>query len=80
MGQHHPQCRAGPVIPRTAARRYDHLCTGPAVLGVNLTGFFMLTQRTITEMLKRNGGHIVNITTTLVDYANSSVPSAPVIH
>jgi NAD(P)-dependent dehydrogenase (short-subunit alcohol dehydrogenase family) len=25
-------------------------------------------------MLKRSGGHIVNITTTLADYANSSVP------
>lgn len=46
-----------------------------SVVGVNLTGFFILTQRTITEMLKRNSGHIVNITTTLVDYANSSVPS-----
>jgi NAD(P)-dependent dehydrogenase (short-subunit alcohol dehydrogenase family) len=46
-----------------------------SVVGVNLTGFFILTQRTITEMLKRNGGHVVNITTTLVDYANSSVPS-----
>lgn len=46
-----------------------------SVVGVNLTGFFILTQRTITEMLKRNGGHIVNITTTLVDYANSSMPS-----
>lgn len=46
-----------------------------SIVGVNLTGFFILTQRTITEMLKRNGGHIVNITTTLVDYANSSVPS-----
>jgi NAD(P)-dependent dehydrogenase (short-subunit alcohol dehydrogenase family) len=46
-----------------------------SVVGVNLTGFFLLTQRAITEMLKRNSGHIVNITTTLVDYANSSVPS-----
>ena len=46
-----------------------------SVVGVNLTGFFMLTQRAIAEMLKRNGGHVVNITTTLVDYANSSVPS-----
>jgi NAD(P)-dependent dehydrogenase (short-subunit alcohol dehydrogenase family) len=46
-----------------------------SIVGVNLTGFFILTQRTITEMLKRNGGHVVNITTTLVDYANSSVPS-----
>ena len=46
------------------------------VVSVNLTGFFRLTQRVITEMLTRGGGHIVNITTTLVDYANSDVPSA----
>jgi NAD(P)-dependent dehydrogenase (short-subunit alcohol dehydrogenase family) len=45
-----------------------------AVVGVNLTGFFTLTQRTIVEMLKRGHGHIVNITTTLADYANSSTP------
>jgi NAD(P)-dependent dehydrogenase (short-subunit alcohol dehydrogenase family) len=42
---------------------------------VNLTGFFLLTQRAITEMLKRKSGHVVNITTTLVDYASSSAPS-----
>ena len=46
-----------------------------AVVGVNLTGFFTLTQRVIPEMLKQGGGHIVNITTTLADYANSSAPS-----
>ena len=46
-----------------------------SVVGVNLTGFFLLTQRAIAEMLKRNFGHVVNITTTLVDYANSDVPS-----
>ena len=45
------------------------------VVGVNLTGFFRLTQRAIAEMLKRGSGHIVNITTTLADYANSSTPS-----
>ena len=45
------------------------------MVGVNLTGFFLLTQRAITEMLKRSSGHIVNITTTLADYANSSAPS-----
>ncbi len=45
------------------------------VVGVNLTGFFRLTQRVIAEMVKRGGGHVVNITTTLADYANSSVPS-----
>jgi NAD(P)-dependent dehydrogenase (short-subunit alcohol dehydrogenase family) len=45
------------------------------VVGVNLTGFFTLTQRAIGEMLKQGAGHIVNITTTLADYANSSSPS-----
>jgi NAD(P)-dependent dehydrogenase (short-subunit alcohol dehydrogenase family) len=46
------------------------------VVGVNLTGFFQLTQRAIAEMLKGGGGHVVNITTTLVDYASSGAPSA----
>ena len=46
-----------------------------AVVGVNLTGFFWLTQRVIAEMLKRGSGHVVNITTTLADYASSSSPS-----
>ncbi len=45
------------------------------VVGVNLTGFFWLTQRAIAEMLKRGHGHVVNITTTLVDYASSSAPA-----
>lgn len=46
-----------------------------AVIGVNLTGFFRLTQTVVSEMLRRHGGHVVNITTTLVDHANSKVPS-----
>jgi NAD(P)-dependent dehydrogenase (short-subunit alcohol dehydrogenase family) len=46
-----------------------------AVVGVNLTGFFWLTQRAVAEMLKQGGGHVVNITTTLADYADSSTPS-----
>jgi NAD(P)-dependent dehydrogenase (short-subunit alcohol dehydrogenase family) len=46
-----------------------------AVVGVNLTGFFTLTQRAIGEMLKQGSGHIVNISTTLADYANSTTPS-----
>lgn len=47
-----------------------------AVVGVNLTGFFRLTQRAIAEMLRHGTGHVVNITTTLVDYADSASPSA----
>jgi NAD(P)-dependent dehydrogenase (short-subunit alcohol dehydrogenase family) len=46
-----------------------------AIVGVNLTGFFLLTQRCVVEMLKRGAGHIVNVTTTLVDYAMSDEPS-----
>jgi NAD(P)-dependent dehydrogenase (short-subunit alcohol dehydrogenase family) len=46
-----------------------------AIVGVNLTGFFLLTQRCIIEMLKQGAGHIVNITTTIVDYAMSDEPS-----
>lgn len=46
-----------------------------AIVGVNLTGFFTLTQRAIAEMLKGGAGHVLNITTTLVDYANSEEPS-----
>ena len=44
------------------------------VTGVNLTGFFWLTQRVIAEMLKRYGGHVVNISATLAEVANSTVP------
>jgi len=46
-----------------------------AVVGVNLTGFFTLTQRVIAPMLEHGGGHIVSVTTTLVEHANSAVPS-----
>jgi NAD(P)-dependent dehydrogenase (short-subunit alcohol dehydrogenase family) len=44
--------------------------------GVNLAGFFWLTQRAIPEMVARGRGHVVNITTTLVDRASSSSPAA----
>ena len=45
------------------------------VTGVNLGGFFWLTQLVIAEMLKRNGGHVVNISATIAQYANASEPS-----
>jgi NAD(P)-dependent dehydrogenase (short-subunit alcohol dehydrogenase family) len=45
------------------------------VVGVNLSGFFWLTQRAIAEMLQRYGGHVVNISATIAEYANSSTPS-----
>ena len=46
-----------------------------AVIGVNLTGFFYLTQRAITEMLPRGSGHVVNMSATVADVADSSSPS-----
>ncbi len=45
------------------------------VVGVNLTGFFWLTQRVIAEMVTRYGGHVVNISATLAEVANPSAPS-----
>ena len=45
------------------------------VLSINLSGFFHITQRAAKEMLKQGSGHIVQITTSLVDHASSSVPS-----
>ena len=46
-----------------------------AILGVNLTGFFHITQLAIAEMEKRHSGHVVQITTSLIEHANSGVPS-----
>jgi NAD(P)-dependent dehydrogenase (short-subunit alcohol dehydrogenase family) len=45
------------------------------VLAINLGGFFHLTRRVAAEMLKQGSGHIVQVTTSLVDHANSKVPS-----
>jgi len=45
------------------------------VVGVNLTGFFWLTQRAIAEMATQYGGHVVNISATLAEIANSGTPS-----
>ena len=46
-----------------------------SVLSVNLGSFFHLTKRVAAEMLKQGAGHIVQITTSLIDHANSNVPS-----
>jgi NAD(P)-dependent dehydrogenase (short-subunit alcohol dehydrogenase family) len=48
-----------------------------AVTGVNLRGFFDISRSAIAAMLARGvGGHLVNVSTSLVDHANSQVPSA----
>jgi NAD(P)-dependent dehydrogenase (short-subunit alcohol dehydrogenase family) len=46
------------------------------VLTVNLAGFFYVTQQAVREMLKRGGGHIVQITTTLVEQPIKGVNAA----
>jgi NAD(P)-dependent dehydrogenase (short-subunit alcohol dehydrogenase family) len=49
------------------------------VTGVNLRGFFSATRQAIAAMLRNSGtrrGHVVNISTSLVDHANTAVPSA----
>ena len=46
-----------------------------AVTSVNLSGFFHITQLAIAEMEKRRSGHVVSISTSLVDHAISGVPS-----
>jgi NAD(P)-dependent dehydrogenase (short-subunit alcohol dehydrogenase family) len=47
-----------------------------AVTGVNLRGFFEVSRAAVAAMLPNGGGHVVNISTSLVDHANSGVPSA----
>ncbi|TKC88803.1 SDR family oxidoreductase [Trinickia terrae] len=46
-----------------------------AITNVNLAGYFYITQLAVAEMEKHSSGHVVNITTTLVDHAVDGVPS-----
>lgn len=47
-----------------------------AVLNVNVAGFFHVTQLAIAQMLRQGGGHVVQVTTSLVGQPLSAVPSA----
>ena len=47
-----------------------------AITTVNLAGFFHVTQRAIAQMVGQSGGHVVNVSTSLVDHAGSDRPSA----
>jgi NAD(P)-dependent dehydrogenase (short-subunit alcohol dehydrogenase family) len=47
-----------------------------AKISLNLGGFFHITQRAVRQMLTQAGGHIVNLTTTLVNQPVKGVPSA----
>lgn len=45
------------------------------MLAINLDGFFHVTRRAAAEMLRRGSGHIVQITSSLDENANSRAPS-----
>ena len=47
-----------------------------ALIAVNLAGFFHMTTRTIKHMLDQGRGHVVNVSTTLVEQADSGRPAA----
>jgi NAD(P)-dependent dehydrogenase (short-subunit alcohol dehydrogenase family) len=46
-----------------------------AITGVNLAGFFYITQLAIAEMEKNSSGHVVSVSTSLTDHAINGVPS-----
>ena len=46
------------------------------ITAVNLAGFFHITQRAIQRMVDQGSGHIVNITTSIVERPSSERPSA----
>ncbi len=45
------------------------------ITALNLGGFFWLTQRAVAEMAARDGGHVVNITASVAEVANTEAPS-----
>ena len=45
------------------------------ITALNLGGFFWLTQRAVAEMAARDGGHVVNITASVAEVANTDAPS-----
>jgi len=46
-----------------------------STIAVNVAGFFRMTQLAVQQMLAHGGGHVVNITSSLVDNAHSNIPS-----
>jgi NAD(P)-dependent dehydrogenase (short-subunit alcohol dehydrogenase family) len=47
-----------------------------AITAVNLTGFFHMTQQVIPVMIDQGAGHVVNISTSLVDQPDRTRPAA----
>jgi NAD(P)-dependent dehydrogenase (short-subunit alcohol dehydrogenase family) len=45
-------------------------------MSVNVAGFFHITQRAVREMLKQGSGHIVSVTTSIVNQPIAGVPAA----
>jgi len=46
-----------------------------STIAVNVAGFFRMTQLAVQQMLAQGAGHVVNITSSLVDNAHSNIPS-----
>lgn len=46
------------------------------IVGVNLTGFFWLTQRAIAEMATRYGGHVVNVSAAIAEAGDAGLAAA----
>jgi NAD(P)-dependent dehydrogenase (short-subunit alcohol dehydrogenase family) len=46
-----------------------------AFIGTNVSGFFYMTRRAVDAMLKKGSGHVVTISTSLVDQPMTSVPA-----
>src|SRR5258705_9669551 len=59
------------------AKPFTHYTTTDyaTISGVNTVGFFHATQLAIAQMEKQGSGHVVQVTTSLVDHAIASVPS-----
>lgn len=62
--------------PSCSETRFRRPADFAGLLSVNLAGFFHVSQRAIRQMLTQGGGHIVNLTTTLVNQPVKGVPSA----
>lgn len=45
------------------------------IVATNMSGFFYISQLAIAEMEKNGSGHVVSVTTSLVDHAIDGVPS-----
>jgi NAD(P)-dependent dehydrogenase (short-subunit alcohol dehydrogenase family) len=47
-----------------------------ALVAVNLAGFFHISQKAISKMLKAGSGHVINVTATIAEQPMASVPAA----